>query len=270
MEGRIIKSKIKNLTIHTYISSEEAFEVTSQIIETDRKLIIVDAQFYLKHAREVLDYARTLGKSIECIIISHSHPDHWIGLEVFKDYKIISSESISKEIEESGDALLNLVGQVHGDKVSKIKITPSGELTAGELVIDGIRLQIEELTMAECSNHVALKLPDYSVFIAQDIVYNEIHTFFGDNYHENWLKILKDYLNQQNYNLVYPGHGAPGGKELIEQTIEYIKVVKNFLIAGVEGEELKEKLKELFPEYKASHLIDISNDYLAYGEHKVE
>ncbi len=59
--------------------------VLSYIIELSSKLIIFDTQFSLLSAKEILNYAKYLNKPINRVIISHAHPDHFSGAEVFKN-----------------------------------------------------------------------------------------------------------------------------------------------------------------------------------------
>jgi hypothetical protein len=49
-------------SIHTYIASEDGWLVNSHIIELPSQLFVVDAQYTLSNAREVVRHARDLGK----------------------------------------------------------------------------------------------------------------------------------------------------------------------------------------------------------------
>jgi len=67
-------------------------------LDHGNKLIVIDAQFFLPHAKAAREYINSLNKPIECLIISHSHPDHWFGSELFADTKIYALKEVKINI----------------------------------------------------------------------------------------------------------------------------------------------------------------------------
>jgi glyoxylase-like metal-dependent hydrolase (beta-lactamase superfamily II) len=84
--GKVTVIKRDKATIHSYMAPEDSALVTSQIIETKNNLVVVDAQFLRPYAKDLYNYIKSLNKPVERIVITHSHPDHWFGLEYFQDF----------------------------------------------------------------------------------------------------------------------------------------------------------------------------------------
>ena len=69
--------------IHTFTASEDGWLVNSHVIEFPSQLFVIDAQYTLPNAREVVGYARNLRKPMTRLIVTHCHPDHILGAATF-------------------------------------------------------------------------------------------------------------------------------------------------------------------------------------------
>jgi Alkyl sulfatase and related hydrolases len=219
-------NKFKDYSIHTYTSPEEGGLDNTQIIETKNKLIVIDAQFLLPHAKEARDYINSLNKPIECLIISHSHPDHWFGSELFADTKIYALKEVKAEIEQAGDIIIEnyqFLNQA-APLVPVKKTVPNNILDEGQLTIDGLDMVVKKVTGTEAQTIAMIEIPKDKVLIAQDVVYSDCHVFLAqnDNDRANWIKTLEE-LKGNNYALVLGGHGAPTTNKVFAELIQYIK-----------------------------------------------
>src|ERR1700728_1843016 len=102
MLGAITVTQADGLRIHTYTAPEEGWVVNTHVIELPTQLIVIDAQYTLTYAREVLGYAGTLGKPIARLYISHFHPDHLLGAAAFTD-PIYALPEVRAKIDAVGD-----------------------------------------------------------------------------------------------------------------------------------------------------------------------
>lgn len=50
----------KNFSVHTYTAPEPGYLVNSQIIGMENNLVIIDTQFLIKSAEEILNFAKKL------------------------------------------------------------------------------------------------------------------------------------------------------------------------------------------------------------------
>jgi len=72
-----------------------------------------------------------------------------------------------------------------------------------------------------------------------------VHSELNEANIDNWIKILEE-LKKQDIKKIIPGHGRPGGMELINEQLNYLKTFKK---------EGKEKTLKKFKNYKYSELL---------------
>ncbi len=269
MKGKIIVNKMRDLVIHTYVSPEETFEVTSHIIETKKALIIIDAQFFMVYAQELCTYISGIEKPVECLIISHAHPDHWFGASFFKDCPVISLKEIVNDFNCSAADVARQVQAVHKEKVVAFLPVISPSLSTGNHIMGGINVCLSLVAQAEGENHLLINLPDYNVLVAQDLAYNQVHLFLGDNHHNNWLNEIEKLKSLNDDVLVLAGHGEPTTLKVFSEVERYLNKAKEIIAHRTSSPKIKESLVGAFNDYKSAHLIDISNDYLFHSEHVI-
>lgn len=266
-------NKFKDYSIHTYTSPEDGGLDNTQIIETTNKLIVIDAQFLLPHAKEARDYINSLNKPIERLIISHSHPDHWFGSELFADTKIYALKEVKDEIEQLGDSIIRNYQFINQSAplVPVKKTVPKYILEEGKLTIDGLDVVVKKVTGTEADTITMIEIPKDKVLIAQDVVYSDCHIFLAQNDSDraNWIKTLEE-LKGNNYELVLGGHGDSATNKVFTDMIQYIKDASECLNKITsenkdnkeKAQEYKRYIKEKYPNYKADALIDITTSYL--------
>src|SRR5271156_1620162 len=83
--------------IHTYTAPEDGWLVNSHIIELPSQLFVVDAQYTLPKAREVVRYTHDLKKPLTRLYVTHYHPDHLLGAAAF-DAPLYALERVAEKI----------------------------------------------------------------------------------------------------------------------------------------------------------------------------
>lgn len=263
MNGTIVKTESEGTVIHTYISPEMSTMVTSHIIETENKLILIDGQFMRADAKELRTYVDSLNKPVDRVIITHSHPDHWFGLEFFSDLPTYALAETKTEIETLGNRIIKSKKPVLGDLVTDKTFAPEHVLSEGELNIDGVKMTMRKLSSAESGSQLLITLPKQRTMIVQDLCFNNVHLFIGQNEFDSWmgnLEKLAESTDEYDHYLV--GHGLPAGSEVIAATADYVAKTKVIFAESTNGEDLKEKLCKEFSDYKCPVLLDISNSFL--------
>jgi hypothetical protein len=106
-------------------------------------------------------------------------------------------------------------------------------------------------------------LPHQEVLIAQDVVYNKVHAFVGNDTIADWMKVLNVLKERDGIKLVLPGHGEPGGPELLTLMTTYLGTAQEAVTQARAGSrDISLLLTEKHPDYSGKFLLDASNGRL--------
>jgi glyoxylase-like metal-dependent hydrolase (beta-lactamase superfamily II) len=255
------------VTIHSYLSPVEGEMVCAQVIETPKQLVVVDALELRPYAQELRHYIDRLGKPIARVVVTHSHPDHWFGLEFFQDVPIYSLPETQAEIEQIGDYLVQYRRAQLGELIPAAKVVPSHIIQEGKETIDGVDFVFTKVVDAEHPFLLMIELPSLQTLVAQDLVYNNVYLCVGEQnskkeyLFDGWIRALRR-LQENNYAVVLAGHGEPTDAAVFPKMIEYIASAKQLFETGIGEEELKQKLIEKYPTYRVTEMLDLSNIFL--------
>lgn len=160
-------TQFKDATIHSYQSPDLTGCVTTHIVETPQRLVIVDGQRSVIYGQEVRDYAESLGKPVDRMIISHLHPDHWFGAYQFRDVPVYSLKETRDEIDQLGEFFIKISLESLGKHVPPVKVVPERIIADGQSeVIDGVTFEFRHVKDSESDNLMTINLPDQKVLIA--------------------------------------------------------------------------------------------------------
>jgi glyoxylase-like metal-dependent hydrolase (beta-lactamase superfamily II) len=252
--GAIALTRSGELCVHTYTAPDDGWCVNSHIVETANGLIVVDAQYTLTYAREVVAYAATLGKPITRLYVTHFHPDHLLGASAFSS-SIHALASVAAKIDAVGDRVAAEEHEKLGDIIPLRAERPSRIVAAGIEVIDSLRFDFLHLQHAETQDALMVGLPDHGILITQDLIYNGVHVFIGERAFDGWTAALQR-AQALDYDTLLPGHGDPGGPELYGAMSNYLGIAREALAESSSGAELKARLIAAFPRHRGRELLD--------------
>jgi len=235
------------LIIHTFTAPEIGWLVNSHIVEFSSQLFAVDAQYTLPLAKKVIDYAAKLKKPIRRLYVTHYHPDHLLGAAAF-DAPLHALSSVADKIATVGDRVASEEHEKVGDDIPEKARRVDYHVAEGEEMVDDVRLAHLRLREAETEDALVIAFPGEGVIIVQDLVYHGAHPFFGERRFESWRATVKEY-RELPYDLILPGHGLPGGKDLYDQMLEYVDFAENALKAAKDRNDFKQRLLEHFPNH---------------------
>lgn len=235
----------------------------SHIIETPNEVRVIDAQMMLTHAQGVKKYVDSLGKPVKAVILSHNHPDHWFGAQVFANagIPVIASKNTIADLKKGGARYIKVMKKKLKDNMPKSVIEPSEELTLGKHNWDGLDVVVEEYSEHESHNSILIKIPDYGVMIGQDLFYNNLFLVASDRKrNQNWIKILNSFKGNEakQYKTILVGHGKNSDPSVFEQDIEYLKSLESTLKQGLSQEETQKAMIEKHPKHGGKGLLGIS------------
>jgi len=256
------------------------------IVDLGEELLIFDSFATPSAGYELRKQAEEItGKKVKYLINSHYHGDHVFGNQAFSDTTIISTSLTRKwfeeknkivdlqtEIKETEDYLNKLGKQIvlTTDRVLKASLTNQYKEMAAilkdlptmklllptvlfeeKMVIEGSKRKVELHCFGggHTPSDTFLYLPQEKVGFMGDLVTVDLHLPIYDP--EEFCAILKK-MKLLDIEIVVPGHGSPGGNELVCTLEKYL----SFLI-----EKTKEAVKNGVPFEVFVSKLEIPDEY---------
>jgi len=260
MHGKITITQAGDLRVHTYTAPEDGWQVNSHMVELSSQLVVIDAQYLLPHAREVLAYADQLHKPISRLYISHYHPDHLLGAVVFSA-PIYALGEVSAKIGAVGDRVAREEHEKLGAVVADRAVLPKHVQKTGVETIEETPIDFIHIQHAETQDALMVGFSKHGILITQDLVYNRVHAMVGERAFEAWDTALES-KKRLEYDKVLPGHGAPGGKDLYERMQQYLSTAREMFTQSVDGDDMKNKMMNAFPGYGGIGMLDQQKRFL--------
>ncbi len=254
--GSVFITRRGPVTLHTYVAPDASAQVTSHVIETPNRLVVVDTQFVQIFAQDWRAYVDSIGKPIERVILSHEHGDHWAGATQFTDVPFASTETIAQTVETNLPTYLQLMESVIGaENMPETPNLPEGTLTAESEQIDGIAFEYRVDDNAEAVQHLSIHLPEANVWIVQDLIYNNAHFFPGVD-RANWIATLEGLgSDTTNDDLLLVGHGLPTTRGEVQSAIAYLQLADELAADATDGASVIAALQEAYPTYGGGELL---------------
>lgn len=254
--GSVFITRRGPVTLHTYVAPDASAQVTSHIIETPNRLVIVDTQFVQAFAQDLRAYVDSIGKPIERVILSHEHGDHWAGATQFTDVPFVSTATVAQNIEENLQTYLQLMESVIGaENMPETPNLPEGSQTPEAEEIDGIAFEYRVDDNAEAVQHLSIHLPEANVWIVQDLIYNNAHSFPGVD-RANWIATLEGLgSDTTNDDLLLVGHGLPTTRGEAQSAIAYLQLADELAADATDGASVIAALQEAYPTYGGGELL---------------
>ena len=263
MQGKVTVTDAGGLEVHTFTAPEKGWQVNSHIIELPSQLFVVDAQYLLPYARQVVEYAEHLKKPITRLYITHYHPDHLLGAAAFSA-PMYALPEVCARIEAVGDRVAREEHEKFGDDIPERAQRPSHFVEPGTENLDSMRIEFIHLQHAETRDALMIAFPAHGILITQDLVYNRVHAMVGEKAFESWTETLEAKKNA-SYERVLPGHGHPGGKELYGRMQQYLATARHVYARADDGEDMKIKMIQAFPDYGGVGMLDQQKRFLFPG-----
>ncbi len=271
MVGKVTSQNRSGVTLHTYVPPDDGFLVNTQIVETSAGLVVFDGNFFTKYAIEVADYVQGLGKPVERIVLSHTHPDHFSGLTVlherFPNAPIYAFPEVTAYVKANGQAILDARNKAFGGTVAKTPTVPTHVLATGTTDIGGVTFVFEKVRDGEADWQTVVKLPKQHVLMAFDLVFPKgTHLFTVVDHFEPWIATLEGFkqLRDQGYMTILVGHGQSTDFDALDGNITYLRSAIAAHKASKTPEEYAKRLKDEYPSYYGGPWVDFSS-LMLYG-----
>lgn len=239
------------------------------IVVGEERALVVDTGMGPRNGAVVHEHAERLaaGRPLT-LTVTHFHPEHGYGAQVFADAEIVYNRAQRDELRQKGQAYLEMF-RTFGDAVAEQ--LEGVELVEPHVVYDGsadINLggrtaQLRTWGLAHTQADQVVFLPEQRILFTGDLVESRCFAIFPwfppndvDVDGDRWIAVLER-LEALDPELVVPGHGEIGDAGVIAAAREYIAALREetyrLADAGASEDEvaadLDRRFRELHPDW---------------------
>jgi glyoxylase-like metal-dependent hydrolase (beta-lactamase superfamily II) len=240
-----------------YVIPDQRIDLVPNIgfVVGEDAVLVVDTGMGVDNAQRVLERARELaaGKPL-FLTLTHFHPEHGFGAQVFRDEAtIVYNESQREELEAKFGEFVEMFSGFSpeiGDILSDVERVEPHETYESRHRIDlgGVVVELESVGPAHTRGDQLVWLPEQRVLFAGDLVENRFFPILpdADAHGSEWIALLER-LEKMAPAIVVPGHGAVGDVGLVRAVREYLEWIRSLVREG-RGRELDELKAQLEPQ----------------------
>lgn len=265
--------------IHTHASGEQGLFANAYLVETARGIVVIDATLTRTESRALRARVEALGKPLLAVLLTHAHPDHVAGVTELvgsADTPIVALSSVERLMQATEAAKRAQWGPIYQDEWIERWTYPTQLIQdRDQVTFDGATYRVYDLGPGgDCdANSLWLLEATPKVAFIGDLVFHGTHAYTSDNHVLAWLANLEQARALlADVPTLYPGHGQPGGLDLLDAQRDYLlaycAAIKE-LAAGkpVLSEEAKGRLvarmKQVRPGAGLTFLIGLGADAVA-------
>lgn len=243
------------------------FPVTSTLISGEKDAVLVDAQFSVNDAKNLVKIIQDSGKNLKYIVITAGDPDFYFGLEplvqAFPDAKVIATPEVVKHIEATKEGKFAYWGPILKNGAPSQVIVPSA-IEDKTIVLEGEKIEIK--SPGKYASY--LWVPSNRTILGGVGLSSGIHLWTADAQTEKerneWRKTVKQ-MNRLNPRAVIPGHyigDIPTGTQAIDFTYQYLVDVDQVLKDHKDSASVIAALKEKYPNLAEESSLELSSKVL--------
>lgn len=248
-----------SLSIQPLTSSEPGAWSNSYLISAKSEAILYDVFMLHSDAVQIVDAITKSGKTLKTVMISHAHPDHFMGLDViaggFPRARIVSTRNVVADIQSDGPWMFSMLQNKLGPEGPKQLLIPE-PLAEPILNIEDFELEVVEFGEGESKHVAAVHIPALRALLSADLVYNNAHLYLQERHPESWLTRLDELeaYAKNNISTIYPGHGSPAGLELIGQTRNYLRDFAE-AVKSADAKGAEQQILAKYPQYHVKQFL---------------
>ncbi len=266
--------------IHRFDAGEAGLFVNAYLVETPQGVVAIDATLTESSSKALRARLDSLGKPLLAVLLTHGHPDHYNGVTNLiagapAAIPVVATAGVDSVIRANDAAKERQWRPTFGAEWPAQRTFPSRIASDGEaLTFGGATFTAHALGPGE-SHHDAywvVEGPARAAFIG-DVVLHGVHAYTSDGHTARWLANLERLTaDLATVPRIYPGHGDPGGLELLAWQRAYLEQYRAAVrdlargrpaLTDAQRVALVERMKRHLPTPKLAFLIALGADAVA-------
>lgn len=223
--------------------------VNTAFIVTGDGVVVIDSGPSRRYGEQLrAAIARVTPQPIARVLLTHHHPDHFLGNQAFPAERLCALPGTAAAIRSEGENLNANLYRLTGDwMLGTEAIAPGCSVAPGTLQVGGHRFELIALA-GHTGSDLAVFDTTTGVLFAGDLVFHDRAPTTPHAEIAAWLAAL-DRLAALPFKLLVPGHGAPSGDAApIRQTRAWLTWLQATVTRGAErGLDLTEMLDQPLP-----------------------
>ena len=241
---------------------------SSTLISGPTEGILIDALLTFENADHIANWAKSLGKNVTGIYITHGHSDHWLGLarllEHFPDARgFAAPEVVSRATWEAefNTTTKYWTSRFPGE-LPEAPVLPE-VLNNDEILVDGQPVNLIHAGQGDIEGSTIFHVPSIGAVVCGDVVYNNVHMMMyeaDEAKREAWVASI-DAVAALNPKIVVAGHKSVGAADLPQNLGASQQYLRDFTTVANESDtvnDLVHAMLELHGDRDQSHTLWIS------------
>lgn len=236
------------------------------VVLGDGETLVVDPLVAPAYARELAFHlaSRQAGR-VKTVVATHHHTDHSVGASAFalRCAEVVAHAAAAERMAAEQPAILEERKAMPGLRwlfADAVPAAPTRAVTGPlELSVGGVRAVVRPCGPAHTPGDLRIDLPDLGVVVTGDLVFHGYHPNLEHADLDGWRRALEELLAEPAGTTFVPGHGAPGGHEIVDAQLAWFDAaaeeVRRAAAGGLGDVAIVERLRARFPGYRLAAVL---------------